>query len=219
MTPNWIRAGLFGVAVLTGAMMANIFVLQTHVGSQRGAGVTAGPDGPEIARSWSHQMASRATGAIEPAGAVQQTDGAELTRAVQRELKAKGYDTGGVDGIPGLVTRAAIMAYESDRGLPLTGEPGQALLQNIVLGTDAGQGASRGEPGPQAQAVIKAVQRSLAALGFAPGPVSGRLGEETARAIRKFEAAQGMRESGRISGPLIARLTRAGGPLQAANGP
>jgi peptidoglycan hydrolase-like protein with peptidoglycan-binding domain len=125
-----------------------------------------------------------------------------------------------VDGIPGLVTRAAIMAYESDRGLPLTGEPGQSLLQNIVLGTDAGAGqASRVEPGPQAQAVIKAVQRSLAGLGFAPGPINGRLGDETARAIRKFEAAQGMKESGRISGPLIARLTRLAGPLQASVSP
>jgi hypothetical protein len=32
------------------------------------------------------------------------------------------------------------------------------------------------------------------------------LSEETIRAIRKFESAQGMKETGRISGPLAAKL-------------
>ena len=43
-------------------------------------------------------------------------DRSDLTRAIQRELKAKGYEAGAVDGVIGLVTRGAIMAYESDAG-------------------------------------------------------------------------------------------------------
>ena len=59
--------------------------------------------------------------AIRPIiAALESGDSVELTRAVQRELKAKGYETGVVDGVAGLVTRAAIMAYEADHGLTLT---------------------------------------------------------------------------------------------------
>ena len=44
----------------------------------------------------------------------------ETIRAIQRELQARGYEAGAADGVPRLVTRAAIMAYEHDNGLPLS---------------------------------------------------------------------------------------------------
>jgi peptidoglycan hydrolase-like protein with peptidoglycan-binding domain len=142
------------------------------------------------------------------------SDSAELTRAIQRELKARGYDTGAVDGVPSLVTRAAIMAFEADHGLALTAEPRQDLLRAIVLGSGGETltpGEAATEPGPQAVLVIRAVQQALQGLGYRTGAADGRLGTETVTAIRRFEAAQGMKESGRISGPLVARLALAGG--------
>src|SRR5690606_14603674 len=96
-------------------------------------------------------------------------DRSDLVRAVQRELKAKGYETGAVDGVTGLVTRGAIMAYESDSGLPLTAEPRQALLQHLVLGSADIGGAAAGDavpPGPEAEHVIRAVQRAFRQLGY-----------------------------------------------------
>ncbi|HEV7278380.1 MAG TPA: TIGR02594 family protein [Devosiaceae bacterium] len=58
---------------------------------------------------------------------------ADLVRAVQEQLLAKGYpEVGEVDGIYGTKTRGAIVAFEADNGLPLTGEPTKALLTEIL---------------------------------------------------------------------------------------
>lgn len=156
------------------------------------------------------------TGAVKPLPDT--ANRSDLVRAIQRELKAKGYETGAVDGVPGLVTRGAIMAYETDQDLPLTGEPRQALLQHLVLGSagiEPGAG-DRAKPGPEAEAVIRAVQRAFRQLGYMTTLPDGRLNDATRRAIRKFEADRKLRETGRISGELLARLASvAGDALQA----
>ena len=48
--------------------------------------------------------------------------------ALQRGLTRRGFDTGGADGVIGSRTTAAIEAFQSDQGLPATGEPSQQLL-------------------------------------------------------------------------------------------
>jgi lytic murein transglycosylase len=62
-------------------------------------------------------------------------DAAGLTQAdrkeLQRLLTAKGFDTGGTDGVIGAKTRAAISAYQSSVGLPVTGEPSLDLLRRL----------------------------------------------------------------------------------------
>jgi lytic murein transglycosylase len=59
-------------------------------------------------------------------------DAAGLTiddrRELQRRLTAAGFDTKGSDGVIGDNTRAAIAAWQASAGLPVTGEPSQALL-------------------------------------------------------------------------------------------
>jgi peptidoglycan hydrolase-like protein with peptidoglycan-binding domain len=55
------------------------------------------------------------------------------------------------------------------------------------------------------------VQSSLSALGYNAGKASGRVNDDTTRSIREFEVDQNMVQSGRISGPLVARLTRLSG--------
>ena len=58
-----------------------------------------------------------------------------LTKADRQELQerltALGYDTGGVDGVIGQRSRDAISAVQQARGLPVTGEPSQALLNAL----------------------------------------------------------------------------------------
>jgi peptidoglycan hydrolase-like protein with peptidoglycan-binding domain len=136
----------------------------------------------------------------------------ETIRAVQRELHMRGYGPLTADGVPGLLTRAAIMAFEHDAKAPLTGEATEALLKRLLLGTGGGHAV---EPGAgkarsaQAEIVIRTVQQSLAALGYQSGKIDGRIGDETERAIREFEMDHGLEPSGRISAPLFARLARA----------
>lgn len=50
---------------------------------------------------------------------------------LQKRLSARGFDTGGADGVLGPKSRAAISAYQSSRGLPATGDPSQALLNSL----------------------------------------------------------------------------------------
>lgn len=136
---------------------------------------------------------------------------AEVIRGIQRELNARGYDAGPPDGVAGLVTRAAIMAYEHDYGLKLTAMPTHDLLSRIVLGS-ATPAPSRpttdAKASAEADAVVRSVEQQLAARGYAPGKIDGVANEQLARAIREFEVDQKLPESGRVSGPLVSRLTR-----------
>jgi peptidoglycan hydrolase-like protein with peptidoglycan-binding domain len=145
---------------------------------------------------------------------------AEMTRAVQRELQIRGYETGARDGIVGVMTRGAILAFEHDHGLPLTARPSEALLKAIILGERGkGRGKIAKVETAEAQDVIRSVQRSLAKLGYKPGAANGTMTPETGRAIRAFEDDQALAATGRISGPLIARLARVSGEGRVAAAP
>lgn len=58
-----------------------------------------------------------------------------LTKAdritLQQRLSARGFDTGGADGVIGANTRRAISDYQASRGIAVTGEPSQALLRSL----------------------------------------------------------------------------------------
>ena len=51
--------------------------------------------------------------------------------ALQRRLTAKGFDTGGADGVLGPKSQSAIRAYQSSIGLPATGQPSPELLRRL----------------------------------------------------------------------------------------
>jgi lytic murein transglycosylase len=62
-------------------------------------------------------------------------DAAGMTKAdrqeLQRLLTARGFDTGGTDGVIGAKTEAAISAYQASAGLPVTGKPSLELLGRL----------------------------------------------------------------------------------------
>ena len=130
--------------------------------------------------------------------------------AVQRELQRRGYYPGPQDGAVSLMTSAAVLGFEYDAGLPLTGAPSESVLKAIIMGEASPQGSRQNwqpEPGTAAESTVREVQRALARLGYGVGNIDGRLSEETVRAIREYEMDQDLKPSGRISGPLIAKLT------------
>lgn len=145
----------------------------------------------------------------------------DTVRTIQRELTQRHYQPGLVDGVPGLMTRAAIMAYENDQGMILTGEPSKALLQKIILGESylPNRGRALLPPGarPHAAQVIRTVQQSLATLGYYHGTADGAVGEVTKRAIREFEMDHALVPSGRISGHLVAQLAKLAGQSHVAS--
>ena len=133
---------------------------------------------------------------------------ADTVRAVQNELNRRGYGPVAADGVMRPAARAAIMAFEHEHRLALTGEASQELLKNLVIGVPV-PAETTGPPtvaSAHAQAVIRDVQRLLSSRGYRPGAVDGRLSTETVAALRAFEADQGMVPKGRISVAVLERL-------------
>ena len=136
---------------------------------------------------------------------------ADVIRAIQRELNTRGYAPGAPDGVAGLVTRAAIMAYEHDTGIALTGDATQELLGRIVLGPAVPAVARPGKSevkGAEATAVVKLVAQSLSAQGYGASKSDGLLDAALVKAIREFEADQKLPDTGRVSAALVSRLIR-----------
>lgn len=141
----------------------------------------------------------------------------EIIRVIQKTLNAQGYEPGTPDGITGLMTRAAIMAYEADNGLALTAEPSEDLMRRMERGTPAL--ARKGPPDVntlEAATLIRNVGQWLAAIGYPVAKNETSMSKALVRAIRDYEASQKMPETGRISAPLVARLSRAGQGRSAA---
>ena len=58
----------------------------------------------------------------------------DLAEDVQRALRRSGYYYGDIDGDIGPESRAAIYAYQRDRGLPATGRIDSSLLRSLRIG-------------------------------------------------------------------------------------
>ena len=132
----------------------------------------------------------------------------QLVRAIQRELQQRDYFQGRVDGKLGILTRAAIMAYETDHGLALTADAREELLHSILLGASPGPAVSRRRIGPEAKSVIRLVQGLLAKAGYARVDRTGKLDATTRHAITSFEQRNNLRPKGRISAELVRLLQR-----------
>jgi peptidoglycan hydrolase-like protein with peptidoglycan-binding domain len=225
MRSDRVRLQLWAFILLSGGVAANVFVLQSGV-LQRFVHAPAPGHNVETAslREFAGATGSINTAVVDEnvaAGASANEPAldaeGQVTRAVQRELQARGYDTGALDGRAGVVTRAAIMGFEYDHGLALTGKPSQQLLKSILLGAQerSAKGARAQVQSTEAELLIKSVQTSLAERGYKPGAVNGRLTPATMSAIKEFEVDQSLPETGRISGPLVVRLARASAPVAA----
>ncbi len=133
--------------------------------------------------------------------------------AIQRNLKEEGYEPGPADGVIGHMTRAAIMAYQYDQGLAVTGEGSSGLLKTMIFGSSTGTSGQRASlPVPEkTKALVRAVQKSLTELGYKPGPADGISGAATRKAIERFERDRKLDVKGRISGRLMKELVQATG--------
>jgi osmotically-inducible protein OsmY len=53
---------------------------------------------------------------------------------------------------------------------------------------------------------VRMAQEILMEKGHDPGPIDGAMGRQTRAALREFQKAEGLRPTGRLDGPTIARL-------------
>lgn len=197
---------------LTGVIIYNALYLQeTRHGAVNPVAVAAQDPGAEPAVEGAPALAPVTTDL--PTLPVQVPEG--LVKAVQRELTARGYQPGPTDGDLRDETRTAIATYEEDHGLIVTGSPSEDLLQHILLGASVKPSASTGSVSEQAagsleadSATVKAVQRVLADLGYAPGPIDGKLGESTAGAIASFQEDRKIASTGHITPEFLGEIKR-----------
>lgn len=137
----------------------------------------------------------------------------QTVEAIQRKLVEKGYEPGPVDGVRGQMTMAAIMAYQHDHDLPVTGVASSQFLKNMILGGSVGQSSGSGlvSPPEEMTTLVQTIQKTLSTLDYNPGPVDGLLGNSTKSAIKKFERDRKLSVTGRVSGELLQELKKANG--------
>lgn len=132
---------------------------------------------------------------------------AQAVRALQRRLADLGFTPGPIDGRYGPLTEGAVIRFQATNGLVpdgLAGPRTTAALASAKLVLRPGDGYAAGGSGP-----VKALQRHLAAAGFPPGPIDGRFGPLTERAVTRFQTAHRLHVDG-IAGPqTLGRLRRA----------
>ena len=125
-------------------------------------------------------------------------------KAIQDALKAKGYLTGASDGNFGSATASALKGFQRANGLPVTGVADDAtraalLDENSVAMTEStGATASlyetlrKGDQGTS----VKTLQEKLKALGYLTGTADGKYGAGTETAVKSFQKAAGLTETG-----------------------
>ncbi len=203
-----VRVALGTFLVFTLAFVVNLFHLQPVPNDRSRRAEPASRSGLETAAIRVDPAAESAGSAPAPAMPdATVTALVTLTRAVERELRSRGYLGDPTDNAD-ILTRSAILAYEWDNGMPLTATPSESLLQSLILGAPAGGtlGASAALPSPAAEDLIRTVQQTLNLLGYTSLKPDGRLGAGTQKALRSFEARQGMPQTGRISVSVVKRL-------------
>ncbi|MGF7160285.1 peptidoglycan hydrolase-like protein with peptidoglycan-binding domain [Rhodoligotrophos appendicifer] len=159
---------------------------------------------------------------------------ASLIGSIQSELSLLGYYTGPVDGTDGAATQAAIRAYQSKRGLPVTGQATAGLLEDVVADAQflkasqfGAEGATTAAPStaaaapPAALAPVagdegerektKLIQQGLAELGYSPGPADGIAGAQTRQAISQFQKDRDLPATGQIDGATLRELGKVTG--------
>ena len=120
---------------------------------------------------------------------------------IQSELRVRGYPIPLISGRMDAPTRQAIREYQQGQGVPVTGEPSQALLEALRIGSAQTMPAVALSREQRA-----AAQRALNARGYDAGPPDGVLGPRSRAAIRTFQVANDIGATGELDAPTLERL-------------
>ncbi len=136
-----------------------------------------------------------------------------LLNALQRELGRRGYAGQLQAQANGL--RLAVLAYEFDNGMPLTGEPNEALLKQILFDLNQAPRGAFADRAEANQRLVMEIQKTLLGHGFFRGALSGRMDVWTSEAVKDFERHQGLTLTGRLTEvTLLELVSYSGEPLR-----
>ncbi|MGO9484773.1 MAG: peptidoglycan-binding domain-containing protein [Rhodomicrobium sp.] len=135
-----------------------------------------------------------------------------LVTALQRELGRRGYADQLQAQANGL--RLAVLAYEFDNSMPLTGEPTEALLKQILFDINQAPRGAFADRAEANQRLVLEIQKALLGHGFFRGALSGRMDIWTSEAVKDFERHQGLTLTGRLTeATLLELVSFSGQPL------
>ncbi|MFP5502714.1 MAG: peptidoglycan-binding protein [Candidatus Sericytochromatia bacterium] len=149
--------------------------------------VYGGPAGPEWA-NWSpgSPVTDEPVGGAAPV--LRRGSRGAQVRSLQEKLKAAGHNPGGVDGVFGPNTEAAVRRFQQAKGLTVDGIAGPQTMGALSAGRPSGA------PG------VQTLQRELKQAGFNPGGIDGKFGPNTQKAVERFQRAKGLAVDG-VVGP------------------
>ncbi|MEX1107711.1 MAG: peptidoglycan-binding protein [Dongiaceae bacterium] len=129
----------------------------------------------------------------------------QLVQSIQTALNQRGYTVGPADGVFGPSTRRAILVYQTDANLPLTGEASRQLLTHLA-NSDVQPGAGGIGTGAVTAELTKAIQVELNRLGYKVGDENGKFNDKTRQGVLAFQKEVGLQQTGEPSRQLLAQL-------------
>ena len=110
---------------------------------------------------------------------------------LQKTLREIGYNPGGIDGKMGDKTRSAVKVFQKDYGLKVSGCVDNKTWVELNKTYEK-------ELLPFEKISIKKIQAALKNAGFDPGPIDGKSGPKTKKAIKEFQKSKGLTQDGEI---------------------
>jgi peptidoglycan hydrolase-like protein with peptidoglycan-binding domain len=141
---------------------------------------------------------------------------AELLRELQVELGRRGYYVGEPDSAQTQRTTQAIREFQAAAGLPVNGQPSDALLAAVLTSNlrakDQILGLIRSSAGPlDRPETVAAVQRALTKIGLGPLKDDGQFGPGTRAALDRFEKERRLPPRGDNPARTLRELALASG--------
>lgn len=111
-------------------------------------------------------------------------------------LKELGYNPGSIDGEMGHRTRKAVKSFQKSCGLKVTGYVNKKTWETLNRAYEANSLPKETD--------LKQIQSALKKAGFDPGPIDGKMGPRTKKAIKEFQKSKGLVQNGKV-GPKTWR--------------
>jgi len=152
---------------------------------------------------------------------LQRGDSGDDVTKLQEALKQKGYFTGSTTGFFGEITEAAVIQFQTAKGLEADGIVGSATESALSTGISntSASGTSTGASGGSAIAssgtlqqgdegdAVTSLQTALKKLNYYDGPITGFFGPLTEEAVIRFQQAKGLTADGVVGPQTLAALS------------